>query len=219
MFTSQRSSYTISGLMHQRRDHVKVRIEGQHVGVALYCGDRAEVVGISGGVVCVEIVNVIEVGWCGRIRQAAALIVSAERIDEDVERVCERLGEIGEVGVERVGEGQDPLAIAERGDHLLALALSSLRHVARCAARADAATLAGEGDESVVFTLGAVEAREASFELTAAQVALEGIVHEARERSPLFGESIVETREVLGDDTVKRCELRTSTLILTRGRW
>ena len=83
---------------------MKVRIEGQRVCVALDRGDRAEVVGISGGVVCVEIVNVIEVRWCVRIGQAAALIVSAERIDEDVERVRERLGEIGEVGVERVGE-------------------------------------------------------------------------------------------------------------------
>ena len=88
----------------------------------------------SGGVVCVEIVNVVEVRGCGRIRQAAALIVSAERIDEDVERVCEGLGEIGEVRLEWIRERQDPLAVTERRDHLLALALSSLRHVARCAA-------------------------------------------------------------------------------------
>ena len=121
--------------------------------------------------------------------------------------------------MERIGEGQDPLAVTERGDHLLALALSSLRHVARCAARADAATLAGEGDESVVFALGTVEAREASFELTAAQVALEGVVHEARERSPLFGEPIIEAREVLGYGAVERCELRASAFVLTRDRW
>ena len=63
---------------------------------------------------------------------------------------------------------------------------------------ANAATLAGEGDESIVFALGTVEAREAPLELTAAQVALEGVVHEARKQSSLFGESIVKTREVLG---------------------
>ena len=91
---------------------MKVRIEGQRVCVALDRGDRAEIVRTSGGVVCVEIVNVVEVRGCGRIRQAAALIVSAERIDEDVERVCEGLGEIGEVRLEWVGEGQDPLAVA-----------------------------------------------------------------------------------------------------------
>ena len=55
------------------------------------------------------------------MREAAALIVVAERVDEDIKRVGERLREVSEVGVKRVREGQDPLTVAERRDHLLAL--------------------------------------------------------------------------------------------------
>ena len=54
----------------------------------------------------------------------------AEGVDEDVKRVVERLGEISEVGMERVWEGQDPLPCTAIRDDLLTLTLSALDHLA-----------------------------------------------------------------------------------------
>ena len=76
---------------------------------------------IARRVIGVEVINIIKLWRHPRVREAAALIVVAERVDEDVERVGDRFREVSEVGVKRVWEGQDPLTIAERGDHLLAL--------------------------------------------------------------------------------------------------
>ena len=48
-----------------------------------------------------------------------------------------------------------------------------------------------------MLTLMAIEPREATLELTTAQEALEGLVHEAGERFTFVGEPVIELGEVM----------------------
>ena len=79
---------------------VEVRIEAEGVGVALYAGERAEVVRVLGAIAGVDVVDVVGFRGVRCVRETAAPIVVAERLDEEVECVGERIGEVGEVGVE-----------------------------------------------------------------------------------------------------------------------
>ena len=59
---------------------------------------------------------------------------------------------------------------------------------------ANTTTLAREGDEAIMSTLSAVEAGEATLELTAGEVAGEGEVDEAGQRLTLMSEARLEAR-------------------------
>ena len=89
---------------------VEVRIEAERVGVALYAGEGAEVVRVLWAIAGVDVVNVVGFRRVRCVREASVLIVVAERLDEEVEGVGERVWEVGEVRVKRAREGEHPLA-------------------------------------------------------------------------------------------------------------
>ena len=58
----------------------------------------------------VDVVNVVGFRGVRCVRETPALIVVAERLDEEVEGIGEYVGEVGEVRVKRAREGAHPLA-------------------------------------------------------------------------------------------------------------
>lgn len=63
--------------------------------------------------------------------------------------------------------------------------------------------LTREGDQAAVLTLVAVKPRKAALELTAAQEALEGLVHKAWECLTLVSEPVIELGEVLSHRSIE----------------
>lgn len=69
-----------------------------------------------------------------------------------------------------------------------------------------------------MLTLCAVESREAPLKLTAAEVALKGLMDKAWERAPLVDEARVEARKLLGHRSMEGGQLRASALIIVGWR-
>ncbi len=96
-------------------------------------------------------------------------------------------------------------------EHLFREVQRRVRHAATEAARAEAAPLAGEGDQALVAAGEAGQSQKAVFEDAAAQVLVDFLRRELRQAPCFFG-SLTEGRPVLLHDLVKSRVLRASTL-------
>ncbi len=105
------------------------------------------------------------------------------RSDEDVEDGAAEAMVPGEPVAHAVGEAQHPLADGDVGQHAIHQASGALGHAAAAATRAEAAALAGEGDQPLERARVAPEAGEPVGEDAAGQELAELLLHELGQAS------------------------------------
>ncbi len=107
---------------------------------------------------------------------ASGAAVGVEALDGSDEERKDRRGQLGVVGqatAEMPGQGQNPLADSDRGQHPVDQVRGGVRHGSTTARRADAAELAAQRDKQVVSAARTADAREATLESTTPEVALQ----------------------------------------------
>ncbi len=161
------------------KQHVKVDVEIESAAETLNEGDRA---GVRAAV--------------GEARLADEM--SGDAAVDDTEHARERARVAGEQKAQREGQAQHPLAqgLVLR-QHLLDEQRGTLGHAPRAAARAEAAALAAEGDESLSLAALATHAQKAVLESPAFEVLLEFALHVRRKRA-LFGDALPLSEGVAG---------------------
>ena len=123
------------------------------------------------------------------------------------EETSDRRAHVGlgrDEGAKVEGHRHHPLADRDAREDAIGDVRGLVAHAPPGAARAHAAGLAREGDEDVVAARASVAAHEATGEVPAGEVALEGVDHVARQRRGVGGFGVLEEgREVLTDEAMK----------------
>ena len=136
-------------------------------------------------------------------------IAGENGLDEDARERRQHVGlERGELA-ELEGERQHVLPDRHIGQHAIDQVGRPVGHPPPAAARADTATVTGEGDEQIVATRVAVSARKPLREESTRQVAAELSLHVARNASlVVFAGVLEEGLEVLADQRIEDCLCR-----------
>ena len=163
-------------------------IEGQQVVVVVRVERTAEALRKGDG---------SELRVAHRIRRARTRVPERgpECPEEDGEHGTRYLGRLVQEGPKPLGDGEHPLADGEVRDHLVGQVRRHLGHAPGVAQGADAATLAGEGQQPVMPAVRAPHPREAVGEDAAPQVAAKVALHPPGD-APAHGVGILR----LGDE-------------------
>jgi hypothetical protein len=136
-------------------------------------------VGIEGGAEAVEEGDGADLGVAGSGRAGAAQR-GADASEQDAEHVAGETRVTGQEGTDPLRQGEHPLTDGQRGQDVVGQVGGHLHHAAGVAGGADAAALAGEGDEALGGARVAADAGEAVGEDAAAEVGAEVVLHPAR---------------------------------------
>jgi hypothetical protein len=111
--------------------------------------DDVEVeVGVEGGAEAVEEGDGADLG-VGAERRAGAAQRGADGAEQDAQHVAGQARVVGQEGADPLRQGEHPLAERQRRQDVVGQVGGHLHHAAGVAGGADAAALAGEGDEAL----------------------------------------------------------------------
>jgi hypothetical protein len=114
---------------------------------------------------------------------------------------------------------ENPLAHRHRREDAVDDAGGGVGHATPGAARADAPTLAREGDEKIAVTGASVEAEESVGEHAAREVGTEGLFDVTRQNAFVALARVCKERvEVIADERVEDCLRRTARSVVVLGR-
>ena len=147
---------------------------------------------------------------------------TVERVDGRSGDAPDAKGELVVVGhapAQRVREGQHPLAVRDGRQDVLHQVLGLVGHLSAHAAGAEGALFAAEGHEAALGAVVAAEAGEAVTENAAAQVAAQGVDHEAGQWA--LGAGFQVLLQLVAEELVQRACARIPTLVGEREgrRW
>ena len=139
-----------------------------------------------------------------------------DRAHEDAQHGARERRVVGEAVAEGERQREHPLADRDLGQHAVHQVRGRVGHAPAAAGRAEAAALAGEGDDAVEAAVVAVHAHEAVGEDAAAEEAAELALDEARHRALARLRAGQEGLELALDDAVEDALLGAAAGVLLR---
>ncbi len=130
--------------------------------------------------------------------------IGLDSTDDDGEAATKSVGPAGEQQAQGPGEAEHPLPDGDLWNDVVDQMCRGLDHPPCAAGRAEAPTLAGEGDKVFMVAAVALHAHEAVFQSAAAQVVLELAQDEAGQCRLVMLQFIPQGRKMLLDDRIER---------------
>jgi hypothetical protein len=129
---------------------------------------------------------------------------------EGTEHGAGQLRVVGTSVTEWIGQGEHPLPAGDFGKYAVYQVRSGIGHATTATGRAEAATLAREGDEAIVPAVVAVKAKEAVGQHAATKVGAERLLDEARSVLVSRSRAGEEGLELVGDGPMEERLFRRS---------